>query len=1156
MASTITLTVEGMMCQKSCGTTVENALSIVPGVVSAKASFKNSNAIIKGTASVKELIDAIDCVGFDAYISNTNTKQNCNNNNNNKRNKTIEITAPEDVREPTNNTNNNNNKNNNNTKKLPHSYFDVRGMSCSSCSSNITRELQKTNGIQQVNVALLAGKMETIYHPTIITTDDIVNIVNNLGFECTFLYIESNDDDDGDNDGNSNNNKSSSTSYDFEITGMSCASCSNKIEKELNKMNGVVKASVNLMTKRMKIKVKKGYGPGVRDIMKTVTNIGFGITLSTSNSLDYNKLKESNDQDLNDWKCLFFSSLIFAVPIMIINMIIPMISVGLKNAMEEHIIPRVTYKTLLLFILSTPVQFWIGYRFHRAALKGLKHCNLGMDFLVSLGTTASYFYSVMSVLLACMYKEFHGQHFFESSALLLTFVVMGKLMESYAKGKTSDALAKLLKLQPKTALIIEGCTIVDGNNNGGGGDDDDDDAITISSNTNNKLISDGSNNINIIAASSNNNVTIKGGQEKMIDITLLQCKDIAKVLPGSTIPADGIVVKGKSTVDESMMSGEAMPVRKDIGMNVYGSTINHAGTIYVRITRVGKDTALAQIVRVVEEAQTSKAPIEKIADKISGIFAPVVLTLSILTFFGWFIALSTGIAPQSWVLQQTGMSNSNNFVFSFLFAIAVLVIACPCALGLATPTAVMVGSGVGAANGILIKGGHALEMAHKITTVVFDKTGTITKGKLNVVEVSCLLPFNLPKCSHDRDKTEETNVFLALIASAELGSEHPLATAIVKYVKTKLSNEKQQRDDRQININEPSSIDIEPGLGLKATVTVPDGKHSCTVCIGNRAWMNTLGIDINEEFEHEMKRCENLGCTAIIIAVDGNLVGVIGLLDTLKEDAEKSINALWRMGIDVHMITGDNKRTASIVAEKIGIPLENVQAEVLPENKSNAVKRLQEEEGKIVAMVGDGINDSPALAQSDIGIAVGQGSEIAIEAADVVLVKGSLEGVVVAIHLSRHVFKRILLNFIWALGYNMLGIPLAAGVFYPFFHIGLPPQFAGLAMAFSSVSVVCSSLHLKYYVKPDIDQLLVNSNGNNSRNINDDGCFKRLFDRLTKRGYQTLATFDDEGIYDDDDLVRMVEEEEDGAFMKAHLYGEDDGSSGPDMDGFDGLELV
>jgi P-type Cu+ transporter len=369
---------------------------------------------------------------------------------------------------------------------------------------------------------------------------------------------------------------------------------------------------------------------------------------------------------------------------------------------------------------------------------------------------------------------------------------------------------------------------------------------------------------------------------------------------------------------------------------------------------------------------------------------------------------------------------------------------------------------------------------------------------------------------------------------------------------------------RKLKIEEPSSIDVEPGLGLKATVIVPDGSHSCTVCVGNRTWMNTLGIEISQTFENEMSRCENLGCTAIVVAVDGNLVGVVGLLDTLKEDATISISALMRMGIDVHMITGDNKRTASIVAEKLGIPHENVQAEVLPENKSNAVKKLQEM-GKIVAMVGDGINDSPALAQADIGIAVGQGSEIAIEAADVVLVKDNLEGVVIGIHLSRHVFKRILLNFIWALGYNMLGIPLAAGLFYPFFHIGLPPQFAGLAMAFSSVSVVCSSLHLKYYKKPDIEQLnMEDTTNNNDKSIveNVKGCFKRLFDGLTRRGYQTLATFDEDGyVYSDDDdinLVRILEEEDDDAELEGYLYGEEnsDEDSRPDIDGFDGLELV
>ena len=625
-----------------------------------------------------------------------------------------------------------------------------------------------------------------------------------------------------------------------------------------------------------------------RDIVTAVSRIGFGITLSANEVLDYEKLKEGNERDLNEWKTLFSTSVIFAVPIVIINMIIPLISNDLKVALEEHIVPRVTYKTCFLFILSTPVQFCIGYRFHRAAIRGIKHGNLGMDFLVSLGTNASYFYSVFSVFLACMYKEFHGQHFFESSALLLTFVVMGKLMESYAKGRTSEALSKLLKLQPRSALIIEGCSIVP--------------------------VPDDSSNKGHAGASDTFSVRMVGGQEKMVDIDLLQCNDIAKVLPGSTIPADGVVIKGQSTVDESMMTGESMPVGKSVGMIVYGSTINHAGTLYVRISRVGSDTALAQIVRVVQEAQTS-SPIEKIADKVSGIFAPVVLLLSVMTFFGWLIVLSFGLAPQAWVLQETGMDGSNNFVFSFLFAIAVLVIACPCALGLATPTAVMVGSGVGASNGILIKGGHALEMAHRITTVVFDKTGTLTKGKLNVAGARCMYPDKLPKSSYHRNKRDETNVFLALVASAEMGSEHPLATAVVAYVKAELQSE--TTHGSAVKIQEPITVDIEPGLGLKAAVTVPDGQHGCTVCLGNRAWMSTLAISIPHDAEDEMIKFENNGCTAIAVAVDGSFVGILGLLDTIKDDAKNSISALARMGIDVHMITGDNKRTASIVAENL-----------------------------------------------------------------------------------------------------------------------------------------------------------------------------------------------------------------------------------------------
>ena len=1033
----VVLRVEGMMCQKSCGTTVTNALLAVPGVISAAASFEDSNARIVGTATVEELIEAVEMVGFDASAKDPFSARP-------KKEKSV-ATAHVSPRQPLVKS----------SFEGVHGLFEVRGMSCSSCSAAITRKLETLEGINQVNVALLAGKLETIFDPSQLTERDIVSAVESIGFACTFLYLEDHSSDDS--------NKNNVASMAFEVMGMSCAACSGKIEKQVGQATGVLEVSVNLMTNRMNVKAQKGAGPGARDIIAIVGGLGYRAVVA-NDAINSTSMAEKHQQELKEWQVLFGTSLIFAVPIVLIHMIIPTISAEADAALMKHIVPRVTYKTLLLWLLATPVQFGIGRRFHRAAWNGAKHCNLGMDFLVSLGTSASYVYSCASVLLACMYKNFHGQHTFESSALLLTFVVMGKLMESYAKGKTSDALSKLLKLKGKSALIVEGCRFDEDGN-------------------------------------------MFGGEEKLVDIELVQLRDVVKVLPGSTVPADGSIIKGRSTVDESMISGESMPVTKEVGCGVYGGTLNIGGTLYVRITRVGSDTALSQILRVVQEAQTTKAPIEKIADKISGIFAPTVIFISVLTFILWFTVLETGLAPESWVKQRTGMENPNNFVFSFLFSIAVLVVACPCALGLATPTAVMVGTGVGAANGILIKGGNALEMAHRTTAIVFDKTGTLTKGKPEVTHFTIVHQQHLPDCGN---KNLEKATFFSLVASAELGSEHPLAASIVRYTKNEFPHAK---------VEEPVAVEIEPGLGLKAVVAFRETERA--VIIGNRKWMELTLVALDGQFETEMQSIENDGATAVAVAIDGKAVGIVGLSDTLKDDAVRAISALMRMGVQVHMITGDNKRTADKIASKLNIPETNVQAEVLPQHKAAAVQNLQSE-GHVVAMVGDGINDSPALAQADIGIALGQGSEIAIDAASVVLIQDKLEDVVVAMHLSRHVFRRIVLNFIWALGYNTLGIPLAAGVFYPFLHIGLPPQFAGLAMAFSSVSVVSSSLHLRYYKRPNLDDLTKASFSVGGEAMC--ACCNCMLNCFSRQAYRQLNQTDDD--WADDGVV--FSDQEDG----------------------------
>ncbi|MCH8908781.1 MAG: copper-translocating P-type ATPase [Candidatus Heimdallarchaeota archaeon] len=578
--------------------------------------------------------------------------------------------------------------------------------------------------------------------------------------------------------------------------------------------------------------------------------------------------------------------------------------------------------------------------------------------------------------------------FFETSAFLITFISLGKFMEARAKGKTSEAIKKLIEIQAKNAFLL-------------------------------KMDADG----NVI-------------EEIEVPIDQIRRKDVLKVYPGGKIPTDGKIVKGETAIDESMITGESLPVNKSEGDQVIGSTINQHGLIQIEATKVGKDTAINQIVKLVEEAQTSKAPIQGMADRISAVFVPVVVIIAVLDFIIWYLLFTFNVVPSSWLPP-----GSSPFLFSFLLAVSVLVIACPCALGLATPTAIMIGTGLGASNGILIKGGEPLETFHSVNTIVLDKTGTITHGKpaLTDLEVHGTM-------------TEKDVLFYA--GSLESGSEHPLGQSIVKHAKEIIGE-----------LEGPKNFASVTGKGVTGDVS---GK---TVLIGSRKLMIENNLEISENMESSLIDLENQGKTAMIIAIDKQIQGLIAVADTIKDESIRAIAKMQHMGLEVWMVTGDNERTAKAIGQQVGIS--KIIAGVMPDEKAVKIKSLQNE-GKIVAMVGDGINDSPALAQANVGIAIGAGTDVAIETADVVLVKNSLLDVIIALDLSKKTFNRIRLNFVWAFGFNILGIPLAAGLFIPLIRslsgttFTLPPEIAGLAMAFSSVSVVTSSLLLKRYKKPVI----------------------------------------------------------------------------------------
>ncbi len=712
------------------------------------------------------------------------------------------------------------------------------------------------------------------------------------------------------------------------IEGMTCAACSSRVEKVLNKLEGVVKANVNLSTNKAVVEFPSG---AVEDeiLIETVEKAGYKAELERERDMD--REKELREREVKSLKTSFIVSAILSLP--------------LFSAMFFHMAGKENILTNGYFqlLLATPVQFIIGYRFYKGAFNSLRGGGANMDVLVAMGTSAAYFYSLYNVIVGV------HEYYFEASAVIITLILLGKTFEAVAKGKTSEAIKKLMGLQPKTARVI------------------------------------------------------KDGIEKDIPIEKVNIGDIIVVRPGERIPVDGIIIEGHSSIDESMITGESIPVDKVIGDQVIGATINKFGSFKFEAKKIGKDTVLSQIIKLVEDAQGSKAPVQRLADKISGIFVPIVVAIAAITFLGFYLI-------------------QGNFNTGLINAVAVLVIACPCALGLATPTAIMVGTGKGAENGILIKSGEHLERTHKMETIVFDKTGTITKGE---PEVTDIVTYN----SMDRDE------LLRIAATVEKSSEHPLGQAIVK-----------KGEEELLEIIQPETFMAIPGKGLKAIL---EGKE---IYIGNRKLMIESGMDI-EGVEGELSRLEEEGKTAMIVGIDGNISGIIAVADQIKENSKKAIEELKNMGLEVYMITGDNERTAKAIAKRVGI--DNVLAEVLPENKAEVVEDIRGK-GKHVGMVGDGINDAPALAAADVGFAIGTGTDVAMEAADITLMRGDLMGIVTAIRLSHRTMRTIKQNLFWAFFYNSIGIPFAALGF-------LNPMIAGAAMAFSSVSVVTNSLRLRNF---------------------------------------------------------------------------------------------
>ncbi|MGA8849810.1 MAG: heavy metal translocating P-type ATPase [Dehalococcoidia bacterium] len=816
-----------------------------------------------------------------------------------------------------------------NSPKSDKTSIHITGMTCTTCAATIEKGLSETPGVEQADVNFASEKASIKYDPTKVDLSKIKDTVSQLGYGvATKKSI-------------------------FPVGGMTCASCVARVEEALSSVPGVISTSVNLASEKATVEYLEGTEPV--DMRRAVKDAGYELGPEAQALED---VTTAAQREIRGLRNRFIVAAILAASIMILGFS-----------------PSFVGQPYLLWALATPVQFWAGLRFYRGAWGALKHRTSDMNTLIAVGTSVAYFYSLIAVIFPSLFATgvLEPHLYFDTSAMIITLILLGRFLEARAKGQTSEALKKLIGMQPKTALVI------------------------------------------------------REGAQREIPVDDVRVGDLILVHPGERIPVDGIVRQGYSSVDESMITGESIPVEKKVGDEVIGATINKTGSFQFEATKVGKNTTLAHIVRMVEEAQGSKAPIQRLADVIASYFVPAVIGIAIMTFVIWYFV---GPAP--------------SLTFAFLNLVAVLVIACPCALGLATPTAIMVGTGKGAEHGILIRNGEALERAHQIKTVLLDKTGTLTLGEPVVTDVTAA-PFSSPEA------------VLRLAASAEHNSEHPLGEAVVKAAL-----------EKKLELSPSSDFNAIPGQGVEALV---EGKK---LFLGNFKLMTERGFVLNG-LEKKATELLKEGKTVMFLGWDSQVAGIIALADTLKPGAKEALQALHKMGIETAMLTGDNRRTAEAIAREVGI--DRVLAEVLPEHKAGEVKKLQEE-GKVVAMVGDGINDAPALAQADIGIAIGTGTDVAMETGDITLISGDLMGVVTAISLSKRTMRTIKQNLFWAFAYNTALIPVAAGILYiAFGKTGVPsglhfilgeygflnPILAAAAMAASSITVVSNSLRLRRF---------------------------------------------------------------------------------------------
>lgn len=1009
--ATTTVAIEGMTCG-ACTSAVEGGFKNVTGVKHFSISLLSERAVIQhdpSLLSAEQIAEIIEDRGFGAEIIDTGKSQT-------------------DSGKPASGGSN-----------IATTTVAIEGMTCGACTSAVEGGFKGVEGVLKFNISLLAERAVITHDITKLSAEQIAETIEDRGFDAEVLSSQAETE-----------HQSGSSTAQLRIYGDPDAAAATALEQKLMALPGILSASLSLATSRLTV-THQPQVTGLRAIVEAIE--AEGLNALVADSQDNNAQLESlaKTREINEWRTAFRTSLAFAIPVFIIGMVLPMCPAMIDFGGFE-LIPGLFLGDVICLVLTVPIQFGIGKRFYISAYKSIKHSSPTMDVLVILGTSSAFFFSILTMVVSLLVPPHtRPSTIFDTSTMLITFITLSRYLENSAKGKTSKALSRLMSLAPSMATIYA-------------------DPIAAE-----KAAEDWANSKEPATPKTPRTPGLNGSayEEKVIPTELLQVGDIVIIKPGDKIPADGTLVQGQTYVDESMVTGEAMPVQKRTGDNVIGGTVNGDGRVDFRVTRAGRDTQLSQIVKLVQDAQTNRAPIQQVVDTVAGYFVPTILILGLSTFLFWMVVSHVLPNPPHIFLQD---SSGGKVMVCVKLCISVVVFACPCALGLATPTAVMVGTGVGAENGILIKGGAALERTTKVTQIVLDKTGTLTYGKMSVAKLSL--------ASFWQDSDIRKRLWWTIVGLAEMGSEHPVGKAVLNGAKEELGIDVEGGIDGSIG-----DFKAIVGKGINALVEPASADRArYRVLIGNVAFLEDNDVEVPVEAVKDSEelntsagktqgKSSGAGTTNIFVAIDGKYSGHLCLADTIKDGAAGVISVLHRMGIRTAIVTGDQKSTALAVAAAVGISQDNVFAGVGPDQKQAIIKQFQDQ-GEIVGMVGDGINDSPALATADVGIAMSSGTDVAMEAADLVLMRPmDLMDIPAALNLTRSIFRRIKLNLAWACVYNLIGLPIAMGFFLPFgFH--MHPMMAGFAMACSSVSVVMSSLLLKYWRRPRwMDEVAAEANG-------------------------------------------------------------------------------